>query len=59
MFAMHRYFFCNGKLEYYALPADGPTKSTHMSGDRYEWLSTLYDDDREFEAMMRAAWRLK
>ena len=27
--------------------------------DRYEWLSTLYDDDREFEAMMRAAWRLK
>ena len=27
--------------------------------DRYEWISTLYDDDKEFDAMMRAAWRLK
>ena len=27
--------------------------------DRYEWISTLYDDDKDFDAMMRAAWRLK
>ena len=31
-------FFCNGRLEYYVLPADGPKKTTHMTGDRYEWL---------------------
>ena len=27
--------------------------------DRYEWISPLYDDDRQFDEMMRAAWRLK
>ena len=27
--------------------------------DRYEWVSPLYDDDDEFDAMMRMAWRLK
>ena len=28
-------------------------------GDRVEWISALFDDDKEFEAMMKAAWRLK
>ena len=27
--------------------------------DRYEWLSPLYASDEAFEAMMRAAWKLK
>ena len=27
--------------------------------DRFEWISPLYDDDKDFDAMMRAAWRLK
>merc|ERR1719198_279148 len=27
--------------------------------DRYEWISPLYDDDDEFEEMMKAAWRLR
>jgi len=28
-------------------------------GDRYEWISPLYESDADFEEMMKAAWRLK
>ena len=27
--------------------------------DRYEWVSPLFEDDDDFESMMKAAWRLK
>ena len=37
-------FFANGRLEYWVLPADDDPakkqKTTHMNGDRYEWLVT-------------------
>ena len=28
-------FLANGRLEYFVLPADGPKKTTHMNGQRY------------------------
>ena len=28
-------FLANGRLEYFVLPADGPKKTTHMNGERY------------------------